>query len=111
MQLEEGKFYLGSDGKRYGPVEASTTHMDWCIAFPSEECHYRDGSSVNGNDPDLIAKWTDEPETVTVSRVTFEDGYARVCLSNGAELSGVVHAEAEAIAGDITRAGLVVKVG
>jgi len=111
MQLEEGKFYKTRDGRKVGPMGYSP--YEGFLPWEDEvigDLWDDDGTSDSG-DNDLIAKWTDEPETLAVSRVEFENGTARVYLSNGAELSGVIHTEADASAGDITRAGLVVKVG
>ena len=115
MQVEPGKYYRTRDGRKSPKVQKESgsdsfmleTHID------GEKTVWEDGFIKIDKKPcggDFVAEWIDDPETLTVSRITFKDGSARVYLSNGAELSGVIHIEAEASAGDITRAELVVKV-
>lgn len=62
MKLETGKYYLGSDGKKYGPIEPYFLVDTWHV----KECDYlwcNDGSSTTG--PNIIAEWDAQGPTST----------------------------------------------
>ena len=64
MKIEAGKYYRDANGNKCGPIETIYGFDDWCQCKEHLECHYWDGKSVNGSDPDLIAEWQDQPTTV-----------------------------------------------
>lgn len=59
MKIETGKFYRNANGGKVGPMcvwSGSAWHY-----IGSDGVFRDDGTSVGGDDPDLIAEWTDTP--------------------------------------------------
>lgn len=91
MKLETGKYYLGSDGKKYGPVEPfeETLNGNWHVH--TEGFLWEVNGTGVGN-PNLIAEWDAQEPTSTshfthmlsdLQGIAAEYGYTIVETSGG----------------------------
>jgi hypothetical protein len=87
LRLEAGKYYQTRDGRKIGPMQRWSTHVDHCWEQAGGSEHYagqdvwrRDGSSHYFNENGwLVSEWTEsapveKPETVWVYAVLYDDG-------------------------------------
>jgi len=69
LKIEAGKFYRTRDGRKVGPMKASSWSDGWYdeSASITSQRWEKDGSYIIGQTTqlDLIAEWTDEPATTT----------------------------------------------
>jgi len=94
MQIEPGKYYRTRDGRQSPKVlkECGVNSFELETPIDGEITVLGNGFIKIDKKPcggDFVAEWTDDPETLTVSRVEFAKDGARVYLSNGMSLGGI----------------------
>jgi hypothetical protein len=75
MKIEHGKFYRGDDGKKYGPMIASSFAWVQGRASQIDPDWHIDGRARANTTVNLIAEWPDGPViTETIIRKTIKPG-------------------------------------
>jgi len=85
VKLEAGRYYLDADGKKVGPILYDDQGFNY---VGSEYFFEENGRSIFGDDPHLVAEWTDTP-----SPRLAEDN-----PTSAAAFANIVHALNDAVA-------------